>query len=376
MTGRLASLVDEHGEAFATDPERVRGSLRTALGDAEPEVSLLVAGAETGVTAELIAARGSATPDLLRHLTKELVDERGLSPRGARWVVDTWAWALGVEEAAAPVLPADDPPVVPDADGFTLSARPPFRLADHSFSLALAAFVVATIVTMVVLSKAGPDATGVTAVPRSLPQAESSANVTISVPSLLTLTRSQAVERLRALGLEHQITTRSSTKARRGTVLRQDPAPGSSLRDGAQVTLVIAVPPTRVGTPTGLSFERTATSVTITWDPPRDGSGVDHYEIWRSGELVGTRAAGHRTFTDAGLASGSTHLYGVKAIGFNGTEARSRTRTITLPAPVVAASPSPSSAPVTGPAPPPPPAPPSPSQPPTPCPAPDPDFCD
>ena len=83
-------------------------------------------------------------------------------------------------------------------------------------------------------------------------------------------------------------------------MLRQDPEPGGSLRDGAKVTLTIAVPPTRVGTPVGLSFDRTTTSVTITWDPPRDGSGVDHYEIWRNGVLVGTRPAGRRTFTDAG----------------------------------------------------------------------------
>jgi hypothetical protein len=367
-------LVDRYGVGFVTDPSRVRDLLQSSLGDLEPEVSLLVAGSESGVTTDLIGAGGARTDDLLVGLGQRLVNDRGLSPAGARWVVDTWAWALGVEEE--PVLPeppiptALDPEPRPDVETFLLSERPPFRLRDHSFSVALVAFVVATVATMVVLTRTGPDSIDVVAVPQAQAQPQAPATTLVSVPSLIDLTRSQAVQRLRALGLGHEIVTRSTDKARRGVVLRQHPAPGGSLRDGARVTLVVAAPPKRVGTPSGLSIDRTPASVTIAWNTPRDGSGVDHYVIVRDGEKIGVRAAGHRTFTDDGLVPGYSYRYGVIAIGFNGTHARSRLHLVTLPLPPP--SPSPSPEPVTGQAPPPPP-PPSPS--PEPCPAPDPDFC-
>jgi hypothetical protein len=376
VSGRLASLVDRYGVAFATDPSRVRDLLHSSLGDLEPEVSLLVAGSESGVTTDLIGAHGARTDDLLVGLGQRLVNDRGLSPAGARWVVDTWAWALGVEDEAAlpepPIPTALDPEPRPDVEAFLLTERPPFRVRDHAFSVALVAFVVATVATMVVLTRAGPDSVDVVAVPQARAQPEAPATTVVSVPSLIDLTRSEAVQRLRAVGLGHEILTRSTDKARRGVVLRQHPAPGGSLPEGTIVKLVVAAPPKRVGTPSGLSIDRTPTSVTITWDTPRDGSGVDHYVIVRDGEKIGVRAAGRRTFTDGGLFSGYSYRYGVIAIGFNGTHARSRLHVVTLPLPPPSPSPSPSPEPVTGQAPPPPP-PPSPS--PDPCPAPDPDFC-
>ncbi|HEY6567301.1 MAG TPA: PASTA domain-containing protein [Actinomycetota bacterium] len=372
----------DHGVAFTSDPTRVRSLLHAQVGGAaEPDVDLLATAADAGITTALVVTRGWATPRLLSDLGQRLVVEQGLSPADARWVVEAWAKALGVKAPSngaaqtatgAAVSPGiGRRPSSPEVAKTDRSERPRVR---QVVSLSLLALVVAVAAVALVLSRTGSGTIGVTAVPLSRPQAEVPAVTMVPAPSVISMTKAQAIDRLEALGLEPEVTTRPSQDAERGTVLRQDPAPGTSLPEGARVVLVVAVPPTRVGTPVGLSFERTPTSVTITWDRPREGSGVDHYEIWRNGQVIGTRHAGRRTFTDAGLSPGSSYLYGVKAIGTNGTQATSRTRTVTLPA---AAPASPSPTPVIQPPPVAPPVPPSlapPSS--SPCPAPDPEFCD
>ena len=370
MSGELANLVDRHGDAFAVDPARIRGSLLDALGDMEPEVSLLVSAAEADVTNDLIDARGAVTPRLFSDLTQRLIEERGLTPRGARWVVDTWAWALAVGEPEPALTPVatPDPTVVDDVTQYTLTERPPFRLADHVFSVAVVAFVVATVATLVVLSRSGPTAPAA-AEGRARPQV---VNVVIPVPAVKSLSRAEAVDRLVSLGLEPEITSAESDEFAPGTVLTQDPAPGASVRDGSPVTLVVAAAPVDVGRPVDLTFAKSQTTVTITWVRPADGSDVREYEIWRDGELIGTRRADKRTFTDGGLVPGARYRYSVKAIGENGTEARSRTRSIRLLRPAPTPDPVAPEAPVVeAPAPPPEPPPP----PPEPCDAPDPDFC-
>ena len=333
MSGELANLVDRHGDAFAVDPARIRGSLLDALGDMEPEVSLLVSAAEADVTNDLIDARGAVTPRLFSDLAQRLIEERGLTPRGARWVVDTWAWALAVGEPEPALTPVatPDPTVVDDVTQYTLTERPPFRLADHVFSVAVVAFAVATVATLVVLSRSGPTAPAA-AEGRARPQV---VNVAIPVPAVESLSRAEAVDRLVSLGLEPEITSAESDEFAPGTVLTQDPAPGASVRDGSPVTLVVAAAPVDVGRPVDLTFAKSQTTVTITWGRPADGSDVQEYEIWRDGELIGTRRADKRTFTDGGLVPGARYRYSVKAIGENGTEARSRTRSIRLlrPAP-------------------------------------------
>ncbi len=79
--------------------------------------------------------------------------------------------------------------------------------------------------------------------------------------------------------------------------------------------------------------------MTVTWRRPAEGSEVDGYEIWRDGEMIGTRRADKRTFTDEGLVPGTSHQYSVRAIGENGTAARSRTRNVRLLRPVATPDP-------------------------------------
>ncbi len=384
MSERLTSLVRDEGVGFIADPTRVRSLLRASIGEAQPDVSLLITAADAGITTALVVTLGGPRLACSSDLARRLVVEQGLSQADARWVVESWAKALGVKAPSAGIATTtatgatmagaliDGRPQRSDVATSDRAEQPRLR---QVVSLSLLAFVVAVAAVVVVLARDRSGTVGVTAVPLSRPEPDVPAVTMVSVPDVISLTKSQAIDRVKALGLRPEIITRATKGEERGTVLRQDPEPGGSLRDGARVTLTIAVRPTRVGTPVGLSFERTPTSVTITWDPPRDGSGVDHYEIWRNGVLVGTRPAGRRTFTDAGLNPGGSYLYGVKAIGYNGTQARSRTRGITLPVPAAPASPSPSPTPFTA-APPPPPAPPTLSPSPSPCPAPDPEFCD
>ncbi|HEU4356088.1 MAG TPA: DNRLRE domain-containing protein, partial [Actinomycetota bacterium] len=69
------------------------------------------------------------------------------------------------------------------------------------------------------------------------------------------------------------------------------------------------VPPTA---PDGLSA--TATSVTtsdLAWSPSTDGSGIDHYSIYRDGAALGQSPG--TTFTDTTATPGATHTYTVRA---------------------------------------------------------------
>ncbi|RZQ65828.1 discoidin domain-containing protein [Amycolatopsis suaedae] len=64
--------------------------------------------------------------------------------------------------------------------------------------------------------------------------------------------------------------------------------------------------------PTGLrSTGSTADSITLAWQPSTDNVGVSGYEILRNGNVVGTSAT--TSYTDGGLASGTSFTYTVRA---------------------------------------------------------------
>ena len=144
------------------------------------------------------------------------------------------------------------------------------------------------------------------------------------------------------------------------------------MEPGSTVTLVVAIPPVDVGSPKHLRLTKSTSSVTLTWQAPTRGSKVDHYEIWRDGVKIGERRAGRPTYSVGGLTPGSTYLFGIIAVGENGTRTMSRSRSVTLPVP----APPPVEEPTDTTSPthhnPPPPPPPPPDE----CTAPDPSFCD
>src|SRR4051812_3174073 len=63
----------------------------------------------------------------------------------------------------------------------------------------------------------------------------------------------------------------------------------------------------------------TETTMTVGWSPSTDNVGVDHYRIYRDGNVVGTKPqSGNPTFTDSGLWPHSTHTYYVDALDVAG----------------------------------------------------------
>jgi hypothetical protein len=269
---------------------------------------------------------------------------------------------LGVEEPKPVESPGIGTPGIVDQAHRLVRSHP------VSVSAVAAAIVISALVVAFVISGSEPSAPPALARPAVSP---APLVASVRVPEVVERSRTKAKARLERAGLRWITLFRATQEVPAGTVLRQQPRPGASIDEGSIVTLWIAVPPEPVGSPRHLRIEKTTTSVVLTWETPTRGTRVDHYEIWRDGEKIGERTANRRTFTDVGLLPGSTHLYGIVAIGENGTRALSRSRTVRLPAP--APSPSPSPSPETGEAPPP--APPS-SPSPSPCTAPDPTFCD
>jgi hypothetical protein len=361
----LAQLVTRHGTELAEQPTRLRDLLHTKAGAREPEISLLVDVAEVGIAGEFARARGVASHSF-DELAVRLRWERGVAPEDARWAIETWAWALGVEEPSPVESPEVGRPAALDrVHRFVRSHPVPFSISGVAIAV-----LVAALIAGLVIWRSAPGVQPVAARPARSP-GPTSLVISVSVPEVVGASRTKAKARLERAGLRWITLFRETQEAQAGTVLRQHPRPGASLDQGSIVTLWIATSPEPVGSPRHLRVDKSTTSVILTWDPSKHGTRVDHYEIWRDGEKIGERSANRRTFTDGGLTPGSTHLYGIIAIGENGTHATSHSRTVKVPAP--APSPSPSPSPATGQAsPPPPPSSPSPS----PCTAPDPTFCD
>jgi Fibronectin type III domain len=62
-----------------------------------------------------------------------------------------------------------------------------------------------------------------------------------------------------------------------------------------------------------VATSRTATSVVVSWAASKGGATPDHYMVLRDGTQVGSVAASQTTFTDNGLAPGTTHHYTIIA---------------------------------------------------------------
>jgi hypothetical protein len=62
-----------------------------------------------------------------------------------------------------------------------------------------------------------------------------------------------------------------------------------------------------------VATSRTATSAVVSWAASKGGATPDHYLVLRDGKQVGSVAASQTSFTDDGLAPGSTHHYTIIA---------------------------------------------------------------
>lgn len=68
---------------------------------------------------------------------------------------------------------------------------------------------------------------------------------TVAMPRVIGMEEQQAVETLRARGLQPQVVRQISTEARPGTVTQQEPPAETDVTAGAMVNLIVAVPPER-----------------------------------------------------------------------------------------------------------------------------------
>lgn len=95
---KLAEIVRTYGKAVAEDPRRVEALLRDLCPEQAREINLLAGAARERVPADLLSAFGTQPLDiLLVRLRARLRDHLGVTDEAARWAVETWAHALGLQ---------------------------------------------------------------------------------------------------------------------------------------------------------------------------------------------------------------------------------------------------------------------------------------
>ena len=70
--------------------------------------------------------------------------------------------------------------------------------------------------------------------------------------------------------------------------------------------------------PTGVNGTSTSNSVSLSWTASTDAVGVDHYNVYRGGVVVGSPTA--TSFTDSGLTASTAYSYEVSAVDAAGNE--------------------------------------------------------
>jgi hypothetical protein len=95
----LRRLIEQFGPGLVRDPHRLGALLRDECGEYKREISVIMLALEEEVVDALQAAGGGLAVTIPR-LAKDLHAARAVDESAARWVVDTWAHALGLAAAA------------------------------------------------------------------------------------------------------------------------------------------------------------------------------------------------------------------------------------------------------------------------------------
>ncbi len=139
---KLKQIVAQYGISVIDDPLRCQGLLNDLCPMCKREVNSLILVLKEGVPLELIKA-GRSTPRkaVASRLTRQVIDNHGLSEDVARWAVESWSKAVdsldpadvAKARAAAPKVTrvatpapivAKPPPVVAKAPAKTKTIRP------------------------------------------------------------------------------------------------------------------------------------------------------------------------------------------------------------------------------------------------------------
>ena len=121
----LSALVRERGAAAWTDPKASSKYLRDGIPNESGRIDTLIAAAEIGLVAEMVALPGR---DNIREaqFAQRLVFERYYSDSDARFAVEAWARALWEPTAPAPAHSAPEAaPVAPSAPTAAVTPPPP-----------------------------------------------------------------------------------------------------------------------------------------------------------------------------------------------------------------------------------------------------------
>src|SRR5438093_11707655 len=93
---KLCELIAKYGESLCDEPLKCEGLLRDLCGQYRLEVNVLIDAIKERITTDLRSSSDSVPLEVtLARLTKRFQDHRGATPETARWVVESWALALG-----------------------------------------------------------------------------------------------------------------------------------------------------------------------------------------------------------------------------------------------------------------------------------------
>src|SRR5438105_15341482 len=93
---KLCELIAKYGQSLCDEPVRLESLLRHLCGKYRLEINLFVHALKEGVATDLRNSSVSVHTDLLMaRLSKRLHDHHAVAEETARWVVESWALALG-----------------------------------------------------------------------------------------------------------------------------------------------------------------------------------------------------------------------------------------------------------------------------------------
>ena len=94
----LCDLVKQYGSSLDSDHKRCEGLLKDHCGEEKRGIFFLVNAAKEGIPSSLLDSQSTMPRELLiNNLIERLQDNVGFEKKYARWSVESWALALGVE---------------------------------------------------------------------------------------------------------------------------------------------------------------------------------------------------------------------------------------------------------------------------------------
>ena len=101
---KLQEIVTQYGHSVYHDPKLCKALLKDFCGQYRKEIAVLVGALEEGIPAQLLASKNTVPHAvLIAQLIKKLQENLALTEEAARWAVESWVLALGVNYS--PVSP-------------------------------------------------------------------------------------------------------------------------------------------------------------------------------------------------------------------------------------------------------------------------------